>query len=207
MLMLSQLPDLYYNTSKSPLDQKLLLAKNLWRRGEILREYKSSLTLFNEYLVQNGEKPEDIALEKYDNPFYNWTILIINDITNYHEQWPRSTMQLQEYVNAKYDNPEATKQHITTEVKDANNNIIVPAGKVVPSTFQIAYWNGSVTVTANPVYPQTYYQYEEELNAKKEKIQIVQPRFIEDFVENYYKIITRGASTSLGFDASAISMA
>lgn len=205
--MLSQLPDLYYNTSKSPLDQKLLLAKNLWRRGEILREYKSSLTLFNEYLVQNGEKPEDIALEKYDNPFYNWTILIINDITNYHEQWPRSTMQLQEYVNAKYDNPEATKQHITTEVKDANNNIIVPAGKVVPSTFQIAYWNGSVTVTANPVYPQTYYQYEEELNAKKEKIQIVQPRFIEDFVENYYKIITRGASTSLGFDASAISMA
>ena len=205
--MLSQLPDLYYNTSKSPLDQKLLLAKNLWRRGEILREYKSSLTLFNEYLVQNGEKPEDIALEKYDNPFYNWTILIINDITNYHEQWPRSTMQLQEYVNAKYDNPEATKQHITTEVKDANNNIIVPAGKVVPSTFQIAYWNGSVTVTANPVYPQTYYQYEEELNAKKEKIQIVQPRYIEDFVENYYKIITRGASTSLGFDASAISMA
>jgi len=205
--MLSQLPDLYYNTSKSPLDQKLLLAKNLWRRGEILKEYKSSLTLFNEYLVQNGEKPEDIALEKYDNPFYNWTILIINDITNYHEQWPRSTMQLQEYVNAKYDNPEATKQHITTEVKDANNNIIVPAGKVVPSTFQIAYWNGSVTVTANPVYPQTYYQYEEELNAKKEKIQIVQPRYIEDFVENYYKIITRGASTSLGFDASAISMA
>ena len=80
--MLSQLPDLYYNTSKSPLDQKLLLAKNLWRRGEILREYKSSLTLFNEYLVQNGEKPEDIALEKYDNPFYNWTILIINDFTN-----------------------------------------------------------------------------------------------------------------------------
>ncbi len=205
--MLSQLPDLYYNTSKSPLDQKLLLAKNLWRRGEILKEYKSSLTLFNEYLIQNGEKPEDIALEKYDNPFYNWTILIINDITNYHEQWPRSTMQLQEYVNAKYDNPEATKQHITTEVKDANNNIIVPAGKVVPSTFQIAYWNGSVTVTANPVYPQTYYQYEEELNAKKEKIQIVQPRYIEDFVENYYKIITRGASTSLGFDASAISMA
>ena len=205
--MLSQLPDLYYNTSKSPLDQKLLLAKNLWRRGEILKEYKSSLTLFNEYLVQNGERPEDIALEKYDNPFYNWTILIINDITNYHEQWPRSTMQLQEYVNAKYDNPEATKQHITTEVKDASNNIIVPAGKVVPSTFQIAYWNGSVTVTANPVYPQTYYQYEEELNAKKEKIQIVQPRYIEDFVENYYKIITRGASTSLGFDASAISMA
>tara|TARA_B100000029_G_scaffold183630_1_gene181196 strand:+ start:4459 stop:5076 length:618 start_codon:yes stop_codon:yes gene_type:complete len=205
--MLSQLPDLYYNTSKSPLDQKLLLAKNLWRRGEILKEYKSSLTLFNEYLIQNGEKPEDIALEKYDNPFYNWTILIINDITNYHEQWPRSTMQLQEYVNAKYDNPEATKQHITTEVKDASNNIIVPAGKVVPSTFQIAYWNGSVTVTANPVYPQTYYQYEEELNAKKEKIQIVQPRYIEDFVENYYKIITRGASTSLGFDASAISMA
>ena len=75
--MLKQLPDLLYNFGQSQIDQKYLVAKNLWRRAEIIEEYKSSLTMFDEYIVQNGERPEDIALHEYKNPFYNWTILII----------------------------------------------------------------------------------------------------------------------------------
>ncbi len=204
--MLSRLPDIFYNFSGSAMDPKFFYAKNLWRRAEILAEYKNHLTLFDEYIVQNGERPEDIALAQYNNPFYNWTVLVINDITNYHEQWPRSVTQLQEYVNSKYENPAATKHYLTQEVKDAKNNIIVPAGKVVPSTFAISYWDGSVTVTANPVYPQTYYQYEEEVNSKKEKIQLVRKEYIEDFVEKYYQIVNQNRS-QLGIDASNMSMA
>lgn len=204
--MLQALPDLYYNFAKSAIDPKFFVAKNLWRRAEILKEYKTSLTLFDEYVVQNGERPEDIALKMYDNPFYNWTILVINDITNYHEQWPRSNKQLQEYVNSKYDNPDATKHYVSIEVKDAKNNIIVPAGKVVPSNFQIAYWNGSVTVTANPVANESYYQYEEKKNSRKETIQLVRPEFIEDFVERYYTIINKGGSVSIGISAEGVNM-
>ena len=93
--MLQQLPDLLYNFGNSQIDQRYLLAKNLWRRAEIIEEYKTSLTMFDEYIVQNGERPEDIALHLYRNPFYNWTILIINDIVNYHDQWPRTQKQLE----------------------------------------------------------------------------------------------------------------
>ena len=205
--MLQALPDLYYNFAKSAIDPKFFVAKNLWRRAEILKEYKNSLTLFDEYVVQNGERPEDIALKQYDNPFYNWTILVINDITNYHEQWPRSNRQLQEYVNSKYENPDATKHYVSIEVKDDKNNIIVPAGKVVPSNFQIAYWNGTVTVTANPVANQSYYQYEEEKNSKKEKIQLIRTEWIEDFVEKYYQVINKGGSVSIGISAEGVNMA
>ena len=41
--MLKQLPDLLYNFGQSQIDQKYLVAKNLWRRAEIIEEYKSSL--------------------------------------------------------------------------------------------------------------------------------------------------------------------
>mgnify|MGYP001220648346 FL=1 len=205
--MLQALPDLYYNFAKSAIDPKFFVAKNLWRRAEILKEYKNSLTLFDEYVVQNGERPEDIALKMYDNPFYSWTILVINDITNYHEQWPRSNKQLQEYVNSKYENPDATKHYVSIEVKDDKNNIIVPAGKVVPSNFQIAYWNGTVTVTANPVANQSYYQYEEEKNSKKEKIQLIRTEWIEDFVAKYYEVINKGGSVSIGISAEGVNMA
>ena len=46
-------------------------------------------------------------------------------------------------INQKYENPQATKHHITTEVKDANNSIIVEAGKVVASNYQVSYYNGT----------------------------------------------------------------
>ena len=206
--MLNGLPDLMYNFSPNQLDAKFILAKNIWKRGEILNEFKTSISLFDEYIVKNGERPEDISTQLYKNPFYNWTILIINDITDYYSQWPRSVRQLQEFVNNKYSQPMGTKYYVTTEVTDDDGNIICPAGKIVPQTFQVAYYNGSTTVTANPTVSVSNYQYEEQLNAKKEKIQVVRPTVIEEFVNVYYQLLTKGAPgiTQVGSTLSDISM-
>ena len=76
----------------------------------------------------------------------------------------------------------------------------------MPSNYSVSYFNGSVLVTANPVVSITNYQYEEELNSKKEKIQIVRPNYIEDFVSKYYYIVGRGAPVEIGLSLSDISM-
>ena len=204
--MLRGLPELLYNFSSKPLDPDFLFVKNIWRRAEILTEFKAQVTIFNEITVQDGERPEDVATAFYKNPFYNWTVLVANDIVDVYSQWPRSITQLQEFINQKYDNPQATKHHVTTEVKDANNNIIVPAGKVVASNYQISYYNGSTTVTATPVVSISNEQFEFEENAKKSQIQIVKPTIIEDFVENYYGILTKGRLEPVGASASDINM-
>ena len=107
--MLNRLPELLYNISSKPLDPDFLLVKNIWRRAQVLVEYKSEVTIFTEITVGDGERPEDIATRYYGNPFFNWTILVINDITDYYNQWPRSIVQLQDYINSKYTNPQATK--------------------------------------------------------------------------------------------------
>ena len=85
-------------------------------------------------------------------------------------------------------------------------DIIVPAGKVVPSTFQIVYWDGTNTVTANPVASRSFYKFEEEKNSEKERIQLVKPEFIEDFVENYYMRLAYKGKLELGITTSEISM-
>ena len=146
--MLGKLPDLLYNFSSKPLDPDFLVVKNIWRRAQVLIEYKSQVTLFTEITIGDGERPEDIATRYYGNPFYNWTILVVNDITDYYAQWPKSVSQLQEFIDTKYTNGQATKHHVTTEIKDDNNNIIVPAGKIVPSNFSVAYYNGSTTAVS-----------------------------------------------------------
>ena len=204
--MLGKLPDLLYNFSSKPLDPDFLVVKNIWRRAQILTEYKAQVSLFVEDQVGDGERPEDVAVRLYSNPFYNWTILVINDITDYYAQWPRSVTQLQDFINQKYDNAQATKHHVTTEVKDSNNNIIVPAGKVVASNFQVAYYNGSTTVTANPVVSVSNAQYETELNSRKQAIQVVKPDLIEDFVATYGEILKKGKITTVAGGTSDINM-
>ena len=204
--MLRGLPELLYNISSKPLDPDFLFVKNIWRRAEILTEYKSQVTIFNEITVRDGERPEDIATAFYNNPFYNWTVLIANDVVDVYSQWPRSITQLQDFINQKYDNPQATKHHVTTEVKDAKNNVIVEAGKVVASNYQVSYYNGTTTVTATPVVSVSNEQFEFQENAKKARIQIIKPQIIEDFVENYYAILLKGRVDRVGASASDINM-
>ena len=204
--MLRGLPELLYNFSNKPLDPDFLFVKNIWRRAEVLTEFKAQITLFNEITVGDGERPEDVATAFYKNPFYNWTVLVANDIVDIYSQWPRSTTQLQEFIKQKYDNPQATKHHVTTEVKDAKNNVIVPAGKVVASNYQVSYYNGTTTVTATPVVSVSYEQYEFEENAKKSRIQLIKPSLIEDFVDQYFKLLSKGRLEQVGTAASDISM-
>ena len=204
--MLGKLPDLLYNFSSKPLDPDFLVVKNIWRRAQILTEYKSQVSLFVEDQVGDGERPEDVATRLYRNPFYNWTVLVMNDITDYYAQWPRSVTQLQDFINQKYENAQATKHHVTTEVKDANNNVIVPAGKIVASNFQVAYYNGSTTVTANPVASVSNAQYETELNSRKQVIQVIKPDLIEDFVATYGEILKKGKITTVAGGTSDINM-
>ena len=131
--------------------------------------------------------------------------IVANDIVNYYEQWPRSSKQLAEYVESKYDNPQDIKHYVTTEVKQGNN-IIVPAGKVVPQTYSVSYFNGATTVTANPTVSITNYQYEEQINSEKEKIQIIRPDMIENFVGSYYRRLRKGGVLNVGISAFDISM-
>jgi len=207
MSLFYNLPNVLYNINPSFSDPKMIAAKNFWRRGQILEEYKTSISVFDEYIVNDGETPENIAFEVYDNPFYNWTILVVNDIVNYHDQWPRSKASLDEYVFSKYSNPLATKHYVTTEVLDENGKVLLPAGKIVPSTYTLSYTTiNGFQVTVAPVIPVSYYQYEEELNAEKEKIQLIRPALIEGFVDAYYRKLQQGGGLEIGLSSDKIVM-
>ena len=83
---------------------------------------------------------------------------------------------------------------------------IVPAGKVVASNYQVAYYDGSTTVTANPVVSVTNAQYETELNSKKQQIQVIKPELVEDFVATYNSLLKKGKITTVGGGTSDINM-
>ena len=78
---------MFYITLTQRLQTPLLFLQRIFGEEQILSEFKNKISLFAEYIVKDGETPEQIAFERYDDPFLNWTILIANDIVNYHDQW------------------------------------------------------------------------------------------------------------------------
>lgn len=162
--------------------------------------------MFDDFFIKEGDSPESIAFNYYERVDYGWTILVVNDITNYHEQWPRTATSLREYVYDKYENPDAVMMYETTEVVDALQRKIVEAGKRVPSNFQITYYDGTASagVTVNPVSAVTYYQYEERLNSEKEKIQLIKPTYIKEFADIYTASLHAGGSLVVGQSRSEI---
>lgn len=205
-MLFENAPNVLYNYTEKLLDPRYYQAKNLWRRNNIRDDYLASVVIFDDVFVQPGDTPESLSFNYYNKTVYGWTILIVNNITNYHEQWPRTSQALKDYVYKKYENPDAVMMYETTEVVDALKRKIVKAGLRVPSNYQVTYYDGTASagVTVNPVSPVTYYEYEERLNGEKEKIKMLKPIYVEQFADLYTSSLHRGGSLVVGQSKSEI---
>ena len=164
-------PSLFYDAkgNKTYTQQKNLLA-----RLKLVNADKVNILNFDYYDIQDGDTPETIAFKYYNNTEYHWTILIANDIIDYYHDWPMSVQRFEEYVNDKYDIPLDTHHYEITQTS-GDTTVTVNVGdeeELVLEDYPTA------TSISN-------YQYEESLQEKKRQIRLIQPRFIEDFVEEF----------------------
>ena len=152
-MLFKRMPDVAYNYSNSITDPEFFIVKNIWRRNEVLDKYLTSLTLFDTYVIQDGETPESISYNYYGDVFLvGLSSLSMRRVTT-TETGPMDAGTLKEYVYNKYPNPDATSHYETTKVVDALDRTIIEAGKQVPSNFSITYFDGTASagVTVNPV--------------------------------------------------------
>jgi hypothetical protein len=57
----------------------------------------------NYYIIQNGDRPDNVSQYLYGTPFYDWTFFIINDhLKEGYNYWPKSYNQLQEWLEKEY---------------------------------------------------------------------------------------------------------
>ena len=189
----SNLPDLQYGLTVNKAGQiNYIKSKDYFRllkpRDDIFKED----TIYTSYTVQDGERPDQISYDYYNDEQYYWIILQINEITDYYNQWPLSNKELEEFGKKKYGGLENYKQvhhYETVQTFDENNNIVLPGGLEVPSNF-IYYYPakpGSETTLSSLPAEVTNYDYEKRLNEKKSDIFILKERYISDYVREVKK--------------------
>ena len=78
------------------------LLPDILRRVKLRSGLRSGSFLFDNYDVQDGEKPEDVAFKWFGDAEYHWVILMTNNITDRYYQWPLTQPQFQEHLKDKY---------------------------------------------------------------------------------------------------------
>ena len=180
-----------------------VIAKNLFRRVKLSESASllSSAYLFNKYVIEEGERPDTVATKYYGNSNYDWLVIFSAGIVNQRHEWPLSSKDLYEYCAKKYgDELTAVKHYRTTEVKDSDGRLILPAGKVVDQNFTIPNPDNPVS-TLNPVEGLTNYEYEYELNAAKREINLIKPSYRLQVVSELSELFKYKPDSSQYIDA------
>jgi len=187
-----ELPNILYPSYLSDKNSSLNYTevKNLFRRVKLRDDLQNVLTLFNKYEIPEGSRPELVAEALYGDPELDWVVLITAGIINVRDDWPLSNRDLYNYAYEKYGTDlNATRHYETTQVKDSNGRLILPAGKVVDGTFTIPN-PSDPTATLNPVVGISNYEYEVRKNDKKRSIYLLKPRYLQQFLNDMRDIFT-----------------
>lgn len=76
---------------------------DIFRVVKVKKKFRDDITFYTFYEIQDGERPDVVSTKLYGTPDYYWTFFMINDhLVNLSYDWPLSTPELHEKIDAKY---------------------------------------------------------------------------------------------------------
>ena len=181
-----ELPDLDYQSflSDSNSSQNYLRVKNLFRRCKLRDDLQNIFTIFDKYEIVDGARPDTVAEEFYGSAELDWVVLMTAGIISVRDEWPLSNYHLYRYAEKIHGEELNTVHHYeTTEVKDSQDRLILPAGKTVDSDFTITD-PSDYNSTLNPVISVTNWEYEVRKNNKKSSIYLLKRGYLQQFLND-----------------------
>ena len=200
MSYFKELPNLEYPSFLSDKNSSLdyIEVKNIFRRIKLRDDLQSAFTLFDKYEIPMGYTPNMVADEEYGSPELDWVVLITAGIINVRNEWPLSDSDIYDFSLDKYGgNINATRFYETKEVKDSDERIILPKGKVVDSNFVFTYYdNGRQSVSGTNVRTGiSNYEYEVRINDDKKDIHILKLGHLQEFLNDMRDIMVYDKSS------------
>jgi len=147
---------------------------NILRRVAVRSKIKNQTALYDTYDVKEGETPEIIAHRLYGDAQLHWIVMLFNDITDRYHDWPMTTPQFLAYVNDKYGDDINAVHHYEIDSESGHE-----------SKIDI----GTVATDYPSATPITNFEFEEKMQDEKRRIKLLDPRFVDDFVTEFKKLI------------------
>jgi hypothetical protein len=170
---------------------KYRLVKNIFRKVRARPDLNQYTTLFESYSIETGETPSMIASRLFDDSFLDWTILLINDIVDVYEEWPKNQNQLVDYVNEKYSGKSDSIHHWETNeiMLDDGITTLVKEGIEVNENWRTIMPDGTVKTAEESIYPVNNYEYEYFKNEVKRQILLPINNMVELMIEEFEDLV------------------
>ena len=211
------LPDILY---QSPLPHKVstqefIQIKNIFRRSKVVDYVNDNITLFQKYILEDGDRPDSVAEALYKDPELDYVVVIVAGITNINHQWPLQDFQMYDFALSKYGT-EAKMNDVhhyeTYEIRDSQNRQILPPNLIVDKDFTIdgsslRFGNNRFIVynqtgaeqlddkkkytilTDNIARPVTNFKFEIDQNEKNRKIDVLKPSYLQTFINDLRDVL------------------
>ena len=124
----------------------------------------TNLAFFDEYFLQDGDTPESLAHQVYNDSQLHWIILYTNYMTNPYYDWPLTYFDLKKFVDKKYSNINAVHHY-----EDADEY--------------------EVDSTASGATAITNFIYEETLNDAKRNIKIIKIEYVAQIIDELQLLV------------------
>lgn len=141
-------------------------------RLKIMQKLQQTLTVFYDYVIQDGQRPDSVATDLYGSPAYTWIILLVNNIQSLYD-WPLATEEFHRYILEKFGSLAAAESEWLYYTAD---------GYLV----DVMTYNG--LIVADRGTPKTAYQYELELNEAKRRIKVIPAEFASPLLIELKKV-------------------
>ncbi len=84
------------------------LMRDITTNVRIRTEVLPNITVYDIYDFQDGDTPDIISAKYYGTPQYHWAIMLANEMYDYDRDFPKSTNELEDKINDKYNRFVAT---------------------------------------------------------------------------------------------------
>ena len=85
---------------------------NITKRPTLAQELENNPTIFHKYTLKTGARPDVIAENYYEDPFYDWLIFLNNKIIDPYYGWYLNDYDFNNFIKIKYGSNEVAQKKI-----------------------------------------------------------------------------------------------
>ena len=162
-------------------NKQFKLVTDIMRRVKVRAKILNEASLYDDYDVPSGERPEVTAFKHFGDTELHWVILLTNDITDAYYGWPLSDQDFEKYVTDKYANPEGIHHYEITQ----------SSGSQTGSSPDDYSHKIEVNETESGAESVSNYEYERREQDKIRSIKLLDPAFLGLFIEEFERLVSQ----------------
>ena len=162
---------------------------DITKRFTINQLTKGAAITYYTYNIQDGDRPDTVALKFYKDSRLDWLVLHVNETQDPQYSWPLDYMTLNRYITKKYGSVSSAMAgtHHYEQIISQKSKFNNPDGEVVnvPEITVIVDSTTYSTLSPSERTLVSNYDYELDLNDQHRVINLIDPTYLSTILRAY----------------------